>query len=209
MNLRHIVVSLLASFSGLGACFAQGAGDGDGRFFVDRRPHARMEMGVSVGAVYMGMSGCEGLSLNPRLGVRGALSMSLSWRQRYAVQLELGYLFNKIKARRGESEYDVRSNVMEIPLLFSYRGLGPLRLNAGPLLSLAGTGRYDAGAERVEFGRLRTTLGYAAGAGVALSRHVTVDARYTGCFGRTANYFEGLEFSGGSRWVSLGVMYVF
>lgn len=210
MNLRSISAAVFAvAFFGIAVSHAQRAVLPDRRFFVDERPRARMEMGVSAGAVYMFASPSEGIELNPKMGVRGALSMALCWRERYAVRLELGYLFNKIEAGHGGAVYDVRSNVMEIPVLFSYRGLGPVRLNAGPVLSLAGTGRYDAGAERVEFGRLRTSLGYAVGAGVALSRHLTVEAGYTGCFGRTANYFEGVEFACAGRWVSLGLGYVF
>lgn len=174
-----------------------------------------MEMGVSLAATYMGISGGGELSLAPRLGVRGALVMSLCWSERYALQVELAYLFNKIRAERAADGggvtggHDVRSNVMEIPLLFSLRGLGPLRLNVGPVLSLAGTGRYDSGTERIEFGRLRTTVGYAAGVGVQVSQHLTVDGRFTGNMGRTLNYYEGLEFRNYAYWVTLGVSYMF
>lgn len=178
-------------------------------------PSARMEMGVSLSAVYMGISGGDGVSLAPRLGVRGALVMSLCWSERYALQVELAYLFNKIRAERAAdgggagSGHDVRSNVMEIPLLFSLRGLGPLRLNVGPVLSLAGTGRYDSAQERIEFGRLRTTVGYAAGVGVLVSQHLTVDGRFTGNMGRTLNYYEGLECRNYGYWVTLGLSYMF
>ena len=178
-------------------------------------PSARMEMGVSLSAAYMGISGGGELSLAPRLGVRGALVMSLCWSERYALQVELAYLFNKIRAERAadgggvKSGHDVRSNVMEIPLLFSLRGLGPLRLNVGPVLSLAGTGRYDSAQERIEFGRLRTTVGYAAGVGVQVSQHLTVDGRFTGNMGRTLNYYEGLECRNYGYWVTLGVSYMF
>lgn len=181
----------------------------------DHKPSARMEMGVSLSAAYMGISGGDGVSLAPRLGVRGALVMSLCWSERYALQVELAYLFNKIRAERAADGggvtggHDVRSNVMEIPLLFSLRGLGPLRLNVGPVLSLAGTGRYDSGTERIEFGRLRTTVGYAAGVGVQVSQHLTVDGRFTGNMGRTLNYYEGLEFRNYAYWVTLGVSYMF
>ena len=41
-------------------------------------PSKRVEMGVSVGATYMGMS-AEGVELQPKLGMRGALMMSLCW----------------------------------------------------------------------------------------------------------------------------------
>lgn len=178
-------------------------------------PSARMEMGVSLSAAYMGISGGDGVSLAPRLGVRGALVMSLCWSERYALQVELAYLFNKIRAERAAegsaagSGHDVRSNVMEIPLLFSLRGLGPLRLNVGPVLSLAGTGRYDSAQERIEFGRLRTTVGYAAGVGVQVSQHLTVDGRFTGNMGRTLNYYEGLECRNYGYWVTLGLSYMF
>ena len=178
-------------------------------------PSARMEMGVSLSAAYMGISGGDGVSLAPRLGVRGALVMSLCWSERYALQVELAYLFNKIRAERAAeggaagSGHDVRSNVMEIPLLFSLRGLGPLRLNVGPVLSLAGTGRYNSAQERIEFGRLRTTVGYAAGIGVQVSQHLTVDGRFTGNMGRTLNYYEGLECRNYGYWVTLGLSYMF
>lgn len=66
----------------------------------DHKPSARMEMGVSLAVAYMGISGSEDLSLAPRLGVRGALVMSLCWSERYALQVELAYLFNKIRAER-------------------------------------------------------------------------------------------------------------
>lgn len=207
--LRKFLLLFLFVSAAVSVCRAQGGQRTDGRFFVEKPPRARMDMGVAVGATYMPMSGGGDVSLTPKLGVRGALTMSLYWRDRYGVQMELGYLFNKIKAERGSAAYDVRSNVMEIPVLFLFRGPGPLRLSAGPVLSLAGTGRYDAGEERVEFGRLRTTAGYAAGVGVAMSRHVSLDVRYTGSFGRTDNYFEGAEFSCGSSWLSLSLGYVF
>ena len=205
MQFFRLIFSVAAMMfsAGVAVCGAQPR-----EYFVEKRRPPRMDMGVSVGAAYMFMSADEGVSLDPKLGVRAALAMSLC-RQRYALQLELAYVFNKIRAERGGAAYDVRSNVLEIPIMFSYRGLGPVRLNAGPVLSLAGTGRYDAGGERLEFGRLRTTLGYAAGAGVAVTRHVTFEVRYTGCFGKTDNWFEGAEFSGRGGWLSIGAGYVF
>ena len=71
-----------------------------------------MEMGVSLSAAYMGISGGDGVSLAPRLGVRGALVMSLCWSERYALQVELAYLFNKIRAERSADEGGVKSGMM-------------------------------------------------------------------------------------------------
>ena len=93
--------------------------------------------------------------------------------------------------------------------MFSYRGLGPMRFNLGPVLSLASAGRYTNGVERIEFGRMRPTLGYTAGIGVELTQHLAVDARFTGGLARTDNYFEGVEFRSSACWATLGVTYLF
>ena len=171
-------------------------------------PSKRVEMGVSVGAAYMGMS-ADGVELQPKLGMRGALTMSLCWYDAFALQMELAYVHNKIEGKLGKSEYDIKSNVMEIPIMFSYRALWPVRFNVGPVLSLAGTGRYSTGSEKLEFGRLRSTVGYTAGVGVNLSDSLVLDARFTGNFARTDNYFEGVEFRSSSYWVGLNIGYMF
>ena len=179
------------------------------RYTLMQRQSKRMEMGLSVGASFMDISATEGVVLSPKVGVRGALSMSLEWQESYALQLELGYAHNKVEAERGATIYDVKANVMEIPILFSYRGLGIVRFNVGPVLSLSSAGRYSNGRERVEFGNVRSTLGYAAGVGVELTPKLLVDARLTGNFGRTDNYFEGLEFRSSAMWLTLGIGYMF
>ena len=179
------------------------------RYTLMQRQSKRMEMGLSVGAAFMDVSATEGVVLSPKVGVRGALSMSLEWQESYALQLELGYAHNKVEAERGATLYDVKANVMEIPILFSYRGLGIVRFNVGPVLSLSSAGRYSNGRERVEFGNVRSTLGYVAGVGVELTPKLLVDARLTGNFGRTDNYFEGLEFRSSAMWLTLGIGYMF
>lgn len=161
-----------------------------------------VEMGVMVGASYL-HSSASAVDLALQLGFRGALSMSLIWADYYALQMELAYLYNEIDASVGGSSAEVESSVFEIPLLFSYRGLGPVRLNIGPVLSLAGTARYNSGAERIEFGRMRSMVGYAVGAGVNLTRHLLLDARFTGNFSTPSNYFEGREFSTSNYWATL------
>ena len=170
-----------------------------------------MEMGVSLGATapYISSSGTYGVALSPKIGVRAALEMALVWQYDYALQIELAYQHNRIDASRSGVEYGVKCNAMEIPIMFSYRGLGAMRFNVGPVLSLASAGRYSSGAERIEFGRTRPTLGYTAGVGVELTQHIVIDARFTGGFARTDNYFEGAEFRSSTYWASLGVSYLF
>ena len=84
-----------------------------------------------------------------------------------------------------------------------------MRLNAGPVLSLASTARYSNGQEKLVFGNMRSTLGYAAGIGVELTPKVLIDARLTGNFKSQSNYFEGAEFRSSGLWITLGVGYMF
>ena len=182
-----------------------------GRYAYKPASDKMMEMGVSLGATapHISASAAPGVSLSPKIGVRAALDMALVWQYDYALQIELAYLYNRIDASRSGVEYGVKSNAMEIPIMFSYRGLGAMRFNVGPVLSLASAGRYSNGLERIEFGRTRPTLGYTAGVGVELTQHIVIDARFTGGFARTDNYFEGAEFRSSAYWASLGVSYLF
>ena len=174
------------------------------------RSGVKGEMGISLSGVYLFSSpSIDAVTLQPRIGARGALSMAMCWHESYALQLELAYLYNKIEAQRSPVQYDVKSGVVEIPVMFSYRVLWPLRFNVGANFSVVGTGRYDLTEERVEFGRLRPTLGLVAGVGVSLTQHLLLEARYTSSFTDTINYFEGLEFSTRSHWLTFGIGYMF
>ncbi len=208
-NILLLVVVLLSA----GGAMAQSAYSSLSPYGYDggARPSRSVEMGVGLGASYM-LSKAEPVELNAKLGIRGVLMMSLCWSDNYALQMELGYVYNKIDANivgGQKSAQSVKSGVFEVPVLFSYRGLGPMRLNVGPVLSLAGTARYDLEVERVEFGRMRPTLALAAGVGVEISRHIVLEARYTSGFVTTLNYFEGAEFSTRSHWLGFNLGYVF
>ena len=206
--MKHWTLSLLILVVSL--CFAR-VGVAQSRYTYKPAYDKVMEMGVSIGAsaMHMSLDAADGVALSPKIGVRAALEMAMVWHDDYALQIELAYLHNRIDASRAGKEYDVKSNVMEIPIMFSYRGLGPMRFNLGPVLSLASAGRYTNGVERIEFGRMRPTLGYTAGIGVELTQHLAVDARFTGGLARTDNYFEGMEFRSSAYWATLGVTYLF
>ena len=149
-----------------------------------RSPQKRAEMGISVGATapFMTTHSSDGVSLSPKAGMRAAMMMALVWHDEYALQVELAYLYNNINASR---------------------------FNVGPVLSLAASGKYSNGTERIEFGRVRPTVGYTAGVGVAVSQHIVIDARFTGGLRRTNNYFEGAEFLSSAYWAMLSVSYLF
>lgn len=202
-RLPLLILVVMLSFAGVSVA--------QSRYTYKPAADKMMEMGVWIGAsaMHMTMDAVDGVTLQPRIGVRAALEMAMVWHDDYALQIELAYVHNRIDALRAGAEYDVKSNVMEIPIMFSYRGLGIMRFNVGPVLSLASAGRYSSGVERIEFGRMRPTVGYTAGIGVELTQHIAVDARFTGGLADTDNYFEGVEFRSSAYWATLGVTYMF
>lgn len=209
---RNIILSFVATICMVGWGRAQQSDYVRYANFLNSqdRLNRRMEMGVSVGASFLNTTPSVGVvSLSPKVGVRAALEMSLIWEERYAMQMEVGYLTNKADVTLGARELELRSNIVEVPLIFSYRGWRPVRLGVGVVLSPIASGRYDAEMERLEFGQLRQMVGYVADVGVKLTQHLLLDARFVGGFGEVANYFEGAEFTSRSWSVAISVGYMF
>lgn len=210
MNLwRKILFVVVAAFT-VGVCGAQNYDYYSFPNMGDDMINRSVEMGVKVGASYMGLSGSnQAVSLNPKLGIRAALQMSLQWESKYALQMEVGYLHHKIDASLAGRSAQIKTNIVEVPIMFSYRGLKPVRLGAGVVLSPMAAGRYDTEYERIEAGQMRSLAGYVAEVGVSLTQHLLLDARFTGSLGRTNNYFEGAEFTTRGWWLSVGIGYMF
>lgn len=207
MNLRRIIFIAIALLVFLPDAKAQMT-EYDKYYYGLERPRKRVELGISVGGAYM-LSEAESVDIEPRLGFRAALMMSMCWSESYAIQGEIAYLHNKLDASYAGANHRINGNIVEVPILFSYRGLRRVRFNVGPVLNIASAARYDLTKERVEAGQLRSTVGYAAGVAVELTPHLIIDARYTGNFAKSDNYFEGCEFQMRSQWIGLSVGYVF
>ena len=209
---RNIIFTLVAVVSTVGVCRAQ-QGDYEryARFLNEQDYSSRqMEMGVTIGASYMGLdSSMDAVVLSPKMGVRAALEMSLLWDHKYALQMEVAYVANKVDVALGKRELGLKSSIVEVPLIFSYRGLKPLRIGAGVVLLPVASGRYDTEFERLEFGQMRSMVGYVADVGVKLTQHLMLDARFVGSFGEVNNYFEGAEFTTRSWSLSFGLGYMF
>lgn len=209
---RKIILAVATAFAVVGVCSAQQGEYARYAQFLNQsdRLNRAVEMGVSVGASYLNLSpSVSEVSLSPKLGIRAALEFSLVWEQRYALQMEVAYQSNKADAVSGVRELTLRSNIVEVPLMFSYRGWKPLRIGAGVVLSPIASGRYETEVERLEFGQMRQAVGYVADVGLYLTRHLLLDARFVGSFGQVDNYFEGAEFSTRNWSLSFSVGYMF
>ena len=209
---RKIIFTLVAVVSTFGLSRAQvGEYERYARFLDQQDYNSRVvEMGVSLGVSYMGADcSTDAVTVSPKMGVRAALEMSMVWEQSYALQVEVAYLKNKADVALGMRELTLQSGVVEVPVMFSYRGFSPLRIGVGVVLSPVASGRYDTEFERLEFGQMRSMVGYVADVGVKLSQHLMLDARLMGNLGAVSNYFEGVEFTSRSWWASFGIAYMF
>lgn len=198
MMWRRIILLLLVACGATGAVCAQSRSYASHRNLssVNDGINRTAEMGVVVGANYMDITpSAAEVALAPKIGFRGGVQFSLIWERKYALQMEVAYAFNKIDATVQGRTVEVRSNVVEVPVMFSFRGLRPLRVGAGIVLSPMASGRYVVGYERLEFGQVRSMVGWIANVGVNFTRRLLLDARFVGGLGSVNNALsvESLE----------------
>ena len=67
-------------------------------------------------------------------------------------------------------------------MLASFRLLNPLRIYAGPVFTVMNDCKQKSGGDLLDFGRVRPSVSYTAGAGIVLMRHLLIDVRYNGQF---------------------------
>lgn len=207
MNIRRTIFLLLALFMILTDVSAQMT-EYNRLYYGLERPEKRVEMGITAGASYM-FNSSSVVDTSPRMGVRASLVMAMCWHEQFALQGEVAYISSNLDISHAGVSHRVKSNIFEVPILFSYRGIRRVRINVGPVLNLASASRYSLTHERVEAGQLRSTVGYSAGLAVEISRHVVLDARYTGNFASTDCYFEGEEYQMRSGWAMFSIGYMF
>lgn len=106
----------------------------------------------------------------------------------FAIEPQLLYVHHGMKINIADAaNVRLKSNSIDVPVLFSVRVLRPLRINIGPVLSVMNDCKYKSGGSTVDFGRIRPTVSYTAGVGLTLLGHMLVDLRYNGQFNSVKN----------------------
>lgn len=166
---------------------------------IGRKPHRRnlrTEWGITAGAHYTGIRlfGQEAsMKASPRLGYEAGVHMALRFGDWLALQPEIYYSHTTIdmQADGVDGKIRVKSHAVEFPVLLSLRVLDPVRINAGPVITLMNNSSYIApDGVKTMFGNTRPTFCYTVGASVCIAQHLLVDARFTGQFSTTLNNFE-------------------
>ncbi len=151
--------------------------------FGQRAPRTRVEWGVLGGlSIPHYTTDFEGMNIENKLGWQAGITIGLNFGI-VAVEPQIIYMRQGLRIQpQGGGELNLRSNSIDVPVLASLRVLKPLRLFAGPVFTVMNDCKQKSGGDLLDFGRVRPTLTYTVGAGVALMRHMLVELRYNGQF---------------------------
>ncbi|MEE1098571.1 MAG: outer membrane beta-barrel protein [Alistipes sp.] len=154
----------------------------------------------------------NGSSVDGRLGWQLGGSFALNWGV-VALQPEIHFVHHSIPlapSPTGGDDILLKSNSIEVPILLSIRPTRGLRLFAGPNLVAYNGCSFKGVDSDVDFGRVRSTIGYTAGAGITLGSGFLIDVRYNGVFQRQEIVGpKGNEFrvQGHAVWFSFGYIF--
>ena len=166
-------------------------------------PKVSTEFGLSAGGLYSFMevlpvnnsvltqkvTGIFGDKLSGNLGAVGALQIRLNIGKSFGIQPEILFSHSTLKISGAEykNKIKVKSNILQMPLLFSFR-VAMFRFNFGPVFSLLDNPTYqlvdtsDNSIKTMPLGKLCPTITYTAGIGIKLRQRTLIDIRWAGQF---------------------------
>ena len=172
------------------------------------------EWGVQTGVGFWNYN-VNGEKVDGRLGWQVGGSFALNWGA-VALQPEIHFVHHSVPLAPSpidpKDDLLLKSNPIEIPILFSLRVLKPFRIYAGPMITAFNNCKYEGVDDDhdIDFDRVRSTINYTAGVGVTLGGHFLIDARYNGTFHRqrlVGPMGNELRAQGHAVWVSFGYIF--
>lgn len=177
-----------------------------------QRPRVRVEWGVLGGINFSDFSAkLDQTNVKDKLGWQVGMLTAINFGA-VAIEPQILFVRNGMKIREaGYPELNLRSNSIDVPILFSLRILKPLRFNIGPVFTVMNDCKEKVNNDLLDFGRVRPTVSYTIGLGVTIMKHLLLDFRYNGQFGSKNNIIVGNDWSLDLRSYSLAfsVGYVF
>ncbi len=148
-----------------------------------RGPRTRIEWGVIGGVNLPDYTTNMGKTeVKNKLGWQAGITMAFNFGA-YALEPQILYVRQGLRVRpEGQPQINLKSNSIDVPVLFSLRLLHPVRIYAGPVFTVMNDCKQKSGGDLLDFGRVRPTLSYTVGAGILLMRHMLIDLRYNGQF---------------------------
>ena len=130
----------------------------------------------------------------------------------FTIGPEVLYVRQSIKLSHADyGTLKIKTNSIDIPLIFSLRALPMLRINVGPVFTVMNDCKYAEGNNEMFFGSMRPTVSYMLGLGLNFG-HTLIDFRYNGQFDSKKCYYpteEAVGFNMRSYSLALSVGFVF
>ena len=148
-----------------------------------QRPRTMVEWGV-IGGINVPdyTTNMDATDIRNKLGWQAGIVTAVKLGA-FAIEPQILYVRQGLRIRpEGESEINLKSNSIDVPVLASFRLLNPLRIYAGPVFTAMNACKQKSGGDLLDFGRIRPSVSYTVGAGVVLLRHLLIDVRYNGQF---------------------------
>ena len=148
-----------------------------------QRPRTMVEWGV-IGGINVPdyTTNMDATDIRNKLGWQAGIVTAVKLGA-FAIEPQILYVRQGLRIRpEGESEINLKSNSIDVPVLASFRLLNPLRIYAGPVFTVMNDCKQKSGGDLLDFGRIRPSVSYTVGAGVVLLRHLLIDVRYNGQF---------------------------
>ena len=167
--MRKFVLTLLLAVAALGASA--------------QRPRTMVEWGV-VGGINIPdyTTNMDAADIRNKLGWQAGIVTAVKLGA-FAIEPQILYVRQGLRIRpSGKAEINLKSNSIDVPVLASFRLLNPLRIYAGPVFTVMNDCKQKSGGDLLDFGRVRPSVSYTAGAGIVVMRHLLIDVRYNGQF---------------------------
>lgn len=98
---------------------------------------------------------------------------------RLAIEPQILYVRHSTELTHGTTKNALKSNSLDVPLLVSFRLIGPLRVMAGPVFTVLND---NTGLKDLSIDQLRSTCSYALGVEARILQKLRLDVRYNGQF---------------------------
>ncbi|MDE5622450.1 MAG: PorT family protein [Alistipes sp.] len=178
-----------------------------------KTPRVRVEWGVLGGINIPDFTtDMDATDIKNKLGWQAGIDLAVNFGV-VAVEPQILYVRQGLRIRpEGGNELNLKSNSIDVPVLASLRLLKPVRIFAGPVFTVMNDCKQKSGGDLLDFGRIRPSISFTAGAGVVLLRHMLLDLRYNGQFRSKRDVVlpDGRQLDKlGSYNVALSIGYVF
>lgn len=98
---------------------------------------------------------------------------------RLAIEPQILYVRHSTELTQGTMKNALKSNSLDVPILVSFRLIGPLRVMAGPVFTVLND---NTGLKDLSIDQLRSTCSYALGVEARILQKLRLDVRYNGQF---------------------------